>query len=145
MITNSENETKEFAKNILYKINNTNIIALFGNLGSGKTVFVKGLAKELGIKENITSPTFVLIKEYIIKNPKPKTQISNKFSKLIHIDLYRLKKIDDLFLHQLQEYFNNKNNLVIIEWSERLEKNLPKDVLKIKFKYIDKNKRKIKI
>jgi len=103
------------------------VIGLEGDLGSGKTTFVQGIAKGLGIKGKITSPTFVIMKKYDF---------------LYHIDCYRIKSKDLLEL-DFKEIIKQSGNIVVIEWAERIKKVLPKDVIWMKFEYLDKDKRKI--
>ena len=103
------------------------IICLDGELGSGKTVFVKGFAKSLGISENITSPTFNIVKEY-----------ESGEMKLNHMDVYRLEETDETIA--FNDYFK-ENAVTIIEWSELIEDKLPDERLDIKFKVIDENTR----
>ncbi|MBI4063998.1 MAG: tRNA (adenosine(37)-N6)-threonylcarbamoyltransferase complex ATPase subunit type 1 TsaE [Elusimicrobia bacterium] len=126
-VSNSEAETIKIAKEILRicKRNCIQLLLLSGNLGSGKTVFVRGLAKALKIKRPVKSPSFVLIQEYPCRS---KT--------LIHCDLYRLNKISDLENLGLSEYLDNPSNLVTIEWAERLAKNWKKSypAITVKFK-----------
>jgi len=93
------------------------LITLQGDLGAGKTAFTKELATILGITEHITSPTFVLAKEYKLKD--------QKFEKLIHIDAYRLEKGEDLGPVGFEGLLKNSNNLVVLEWPERVEESLP--------------------
>ena len=107
------------------------IICLMGDLGSGKTVFTKGFANALGIDENITSPTFNIIKEY-----------TGGEANLYHMDLYRLN--GDIKNLGLDEYFE-KDGVVIIEWADMIEEYLPEERLDIKFKVIDENTRIIKL
>ncbi len=155
MITNSPKETQELAKKILPLIKETNLICLYGELGSGKTTFVQGLAKELGIKQQIISPTFVIIKEYtimdnvscvmdndLLSNHLP-IYPSTHYSSFIHIDCYRLESEKDLKSVSLKEYWSSPKNLVIIEWPERIKNILPKKRLEIKFEHIDETTRKI--
>ncbi len=132
IITKSSQEMKKVGRVLAQEIlsgNNKNVlvIGLEGDLGSGKTTFVQGLAKGLGIKDKITSPTFVIIKKY---------------SFLYHIDCYRIKDKDLLEL-DFNEIIKTPGNLIIIEWAERVKKILPKDTLWMKFEYLDKNKRRI--
>jgi len=103
------------------------VIGLEGDLGSGKTTFVQGIAKGLGIKGKITSPTFVIMRKYDF---------------LYHIDCYRIKSKDLLEL-DFKEIIKQSGNIVVIEWAERIKKVLPKDVIWMKFEYLDKDKRKI--
>jgi len=110
----TEEEMYNFAKSVLLNLESRNIIFLYGDLGSGKTTFTKGLAKYLGVTDTVTSPTFVLCKEYNIEN--------SKFSKLVHLDLYRLEKEQDALDIGILEYVDNRNNLVVVEWPEILDK-----------------------
>ena len=126
--TRSEEETIELAQNFESEKFPNMIICLDGELGSGKTVFTKGVAMALGIKENITSPTFTIIKEYDGELP------------LYHMDVYRLDGVTDGI--GIEEYFT-KGGVVVIEWADTIKDILPKDRLDIKFRVIDENKRLI--
>ena len=125
--THSELETIEVAQNIESEKFENMIICLDGELGSGKTVFTKGIANALGIEENITSPTYTLIKEYL-GGEMP----------LYHMDVYRLDGNTDGV--GIEEYFT-KGGIVVIEWAKTIENILPKERLDIKFKVIDEDKR----
>ena len=138
IISKSVAETQKIAADLAKKLSSGEILALSGDLGGGKTTFVQGLAKGLGIKEQITSPTFVLIKEFKISRSY-KLEAKN----LIHIDLYRLKKIDKIFKKEIQEYFKPEN-ITVIEWAEKIKDSLPKNTKWIKFNFISENKRRIK-
>ncbi len=111
------------------------VIGLIGELGSGKTVFTKGFAEGLGLKKIITSPTFVLMRIYSL----PVT----RYSRLIHIDAYRLEKSKDLIDLGFKNLIRDSKNIILIEWADRIKNILPKNCLRIKFEHIDKNKRKI--
>lgn len=129
VITRSEAETIELAENIESEKFPNMVVCLNGDLGSGKTVFTKGFAGAMGIDE-ITSPTFTIIKEYEGELP------------LFHMDVYRTDgKIEGL---GLEEYFE-KNGVTIIEWSEMIEEYLPKERLDINFKITGENSRTIVI
>ena len=118
----SENDTFTLAENIESEKFENMIICLDGDLGSGKTVFVKGFALSLGIKENITSPTFNIIKEY------PNGELP-----LYHMDVYRLDgKVDDL---GIEDYYT-RGGVTIIEWSDMIKDYLPEERLDIKFKVL---------
>ena len=127
----SVNDTLELAQNIEAEKFPGMIICLDGELGSGKTVFVKGFAEALQIEENITSPTFNIVKEYLTGE-----------TPLYHMDVYRLES-DDRSI-DFNNYFNS-NGISIIEWSELIEDSLPEERLDIKFKVIDENIRIIKL
>lgn len=125
--TRNETETVEIAQNLESEKFPNMVICLYGDLGSGKTVFSKGFAQALGIDEPVTSPTFNIIKEYTTGEMP-----------LYHMDVYRLDgKVDDL---GLEDYFH-KNGVVIIEWADTIKDYLPHDRLDIKFKIIDEDSR----
>ena len=129
--SNSEQDTIVLAQNFEAEKFSNMIICLIGELGSGKTIFTKGFAGALGIEENITSPTFNIIKEY-------KTGEMD----LYHMDVYRLEgNTDEL---GLEEYLK-KDGVVIIEWADMIEAELPEERLEIKFKITGEEKRSITI
>ncbi|MBI2057660.1 MAG: tRNA (adenosine(37)-N6)-threonylcarbamoyltransferase complex ATPase subunit type 1 TsaE [Candidatus Yanofskybacteria bacterium] len=113
------------------------VLGLEGELGAGKTTFVKGFAKGLGVKNKISSPTFVLIKSYNLK--------LTAYNNLFHIDAYRLKDHKDLLQLGVKKIFNNPKNLILIEWSDRVKKILPKNYMKIHIDHIDEMTRKISV
>lgn len=131
-ITNSDKETKALARKLAGKYKQ-GIFALTGELGSGKTIFVQGFAKALGIKEKIISPTFVLIRQH---------RIPETLQTLYHIDLYRLENLTNIEQLGLQEIWSNPNSIVLIEWAEKL-KALPKGTVKISIQKEGPNKRRI--
>lgn len=118
------------------------VAGLSGDLGAGKTTFVKALAKELGIRRTLQSPTFILERDYKIPGLHP---LSARFSHLIHIDAYRLTEHDNMFAGHLQTLMNNPENLILIEWPERIKKILPKDTLFISFAHKDEKTRTVTI
>lgn len=134
IITYSAEETFSFARGIGEKLQEGDILALSGELGSGKTCFTGGLARGLGVSENyqITSPTFTLINEYPAK------------CRLCHFDVYRLGGYSDLEDLGYEEYFAG-HGVVVIEWAEKIAEIIPRTAIFIKFEYIDENKRKITI
>ena len=154
-ITNSEKETSALAKKYAKTLKGGAIWGLIGNLGAGKTVFIKGLAQGLGLKKNITSPTFVIMKVYPVKSRStrilPKAKLFNgtnpvkkgKIKNFVHIDSYRLKKGRDLIAIGAEEYFNRPDTLTVIEWADRVKKVLPKKTRFIKIKILAGDKRKI--
>jgi tRNA threonylcarbamoyladenosine biosynthesis protein TsaE len=104
------------------------VFGLQGDLGSGKTTFLQGFAKGLGVKEKILSPTFVIMK---------------RFGHFYHIDCYRIKSAKDIFELGWKEIIKNPENIVAIEWPERIKKVLPKNIIKIDFKFVDEQTREI--
>lgn len=111
------------------------VIGLEGELGSGKTTFIQGLAKGLGIKERITSPTFVIFKKFNFR-------LASHLQYFYHIDCYRLNSAQDLLDLGFKEIISQPN-LIVIEWAEKIKKILPQDTWWIRFEYLDKDKRKI--
>jgi len=138
-ITYSATQTKNLGKRISQKILKSKdavIISLKGELGSGKTTFVQGLATGLGIKDKILSPTFVLMKKYKIPDTK---------KQFYHIDCYRIKKAPDLSALNLEKLFLNPQNIIAIEWAERIERILPQDTIVLNFKFKSQKQREILI
>ena len=128
--TKNEDETIELAQNLESEKFPNMVICLRGDLGSGKTIFTKGIADALGITETITSPTFNIIKEYEGELP------------LYHMDVYRLDgNVEGL---GLEEYYK-KGGVVVIEWADMIEDYLPEERLDIKIKVIDEDVRIFKI
>ncbi len=135
--TSSTQETKKLAQQLAKKVKPDMVIALYGELGSGKTTFVSFLVKALGFDSRVQSPTFVLIRHYK-KN-------TGEIKSIFHVDLYRIieaKEVEGLGLHEL---FEEKDALVIIEWPELLENYLPEGTIKIYFTYLDENSRRINV
>lgn len=131
VVTNSEEDTYVLAQNFEAEKFDNMIICLIGELGSGKTVFTKGFAGALGIEENITSPTFNIIKEY-----------KSGEKDLYHMDVYRLE--GDTSELGLQEYLK-KDGVVIIEWADMIATELPEERLEIRFKITGEEKRSLTI
>ncbi|HBT92449.1 MAG: hypothetical protein UV57_C0045G0008 [Parcubacteria group bacterium GW2011_GWD2_43_10] len=120
-ISKSAAQTKLLGIKLAKQLNGNEVIALVGNLGSGKTTFVKGLAKGLGVKDVITSPTFVLMKNYKAKHKTIKN--------FVHVDCYRIPGIE-LTAIGLGDFLNQADTVVAIEWAEKLPKKFkPKLVL----------------
>ena len=105
------------------------VVVLSGELGAGKTMFVQEIARTLGIVETMTSPTFVLEKVYALKN--------QRFSRLIHLDAYRLKGPHELEMLGWRELLKDAGNLIILEWPERVEGAIPPHVIGIRFDIVD--------
>ncbi len=103
------------------------IIALQGDLGAGKTTFAQAFGKVMGVKENMPSPTFVIMKYYDVD--------CWGFKKLIHIDAYRLEKEQELLNLGWEELIKDPENIILIEWPERVEGLIPKDSKRIHFKH----------
>jgi len=136
MISCGQNETIEYAKKFAKKLKGGEVIGLIGELGSGKTTFVKGLAEGLGIKESITSPTFLMLKEYDILRPKVHlVGVHRKVRILVHVDAYRVENIKDIKSVGIEDFLSRKDAIVVIEWAEKIKKILPKNAIYIYFKH----------
>ena len=136
MKIHSEQEMLEFGESFAKKINSTSssvVIELIGDVGVGKTTFVRGLAKGLKVKEPVTSPSFTISKVYALKNGE----------NLVHYDFYRLEN-PGIMAEDLAENLENPKNIVVIEWGETITDVLPKDRMVVSIKYNDDNTRTIK-
>jgi len=132
-ITNSPEETFAFGEGLGKTCQGGEVILLLGNLGAGKTCLTQGIAKGLGVKEKVNSPTFNIMKIYKIKT-----------GVLCHIDAYRLNSGHDLEMIGVDDYLGKKDAVVVIEWAERVKEIWPKDKIKIEISTIADG-RKIKL
>ena len=124
--SNSELETKQFAKKLASKLNLGDIIVLSGELGSGKTKFTEGVLSYFNLSDEISSPTFTIVNEYDTKNVP-----------IYHFDVYRLEDTDEFLAIGGEEYF--EKGICIIEWGEIIQDILPKDYIKISFSRNNEN------
>ena len=122
-ISNSLEDTIKFAYNLAKNAKQGDIYCLEGDLGVGQTIIAKGMSKFFNVKENITSPTFTILKSYDINHKSIK--------KIHHFDLYRIKNIDELINIGFDEYINDKKSISIIEWPEVAYELLPNDIIRI--------------
>ena len=131
-ISNSLEETQKVANDFVASIvpqeDRATVVGLYGNLGAGKTAFTQCVAKVFGVSETITSPTFVIEKIYELTE--------QKFTHLIHIDAYRLEKSEELLHLGWKEIISDPNNLILIEWPERVADIMPEHT-RINFKTLD--------
>lgn len=136
-------ELKSFAEKVLAENpaqeNGARVLALSGNLGAGKTAFAKMSAEILGVPGEITSPTFVIMKRYDISHS---TAVLG-FKSLIHIDAYRLESGNKLLKIGFEEMLADKENLIIIEWPERVPLVIPTDATKLHFHFVDEKTREV--
>lgn len=130
-VTRAAEETAALAARLIKTIHGGDVIALSGELGAGKTTFVQGLARALGIREHVTSPTFVLMKVYQLKKSM------NGITRLCHIDAYRLGSADELAAIGAGEYIGDAQTLTIIEWPERVSELILKSAIHISFDHPD--------
>ena len=156
VLSQSLKETQALARLFLKEFKNFDqplILALSGNLGAGKTTFIQGFAKGLCIKDRVNSPTFFVMKSFLIPHKgrlavsgKPRKELSVPRGKrfLWHIDCWRLEQSDFEYLG-LKEILENRENVVCLEWAERVKKLLPGNAVLLKFEHLDGNKRKVTV
>lgn len=118
-VKNAE-ETMNFAERLAKKLKGSTVVAFFGGLGMGKTTFTKGLAKGLGVTDEVSSPTFALVHEY-----RGKTT-------LYHFDMYRVESWDDLYQTGFFDYYE-QGGILAVEWSENIENALPDNTIRVTF------------
>lgn len=126
MDISSEQEMIEYGRQYAKKLQRPAVIELIGDVGAGKTTFVRGLAEGLGVKESITSPSFTISKTYALPDG----------GKLVHYDFYRLAE-PGLMMDDLNEAMSEPNNVVVVEWAESVEELLPEKRKIIKIEYTD--------
>lgn len=137
-LSKSSEDTNKIAKDFLetvYPTGESCVVALQGELGTGKTAFVQEIGKILGVAENMHSPTFVIEKIYLID--------FKGFKKLIHLDAYRLEKESELLHLGWQEIIREPENLILIEWPENVAAIIPRDARRVSFKFINETTREI--
>lgn len=120
IVSNSVKDTHKLARHLMKQLPGPQVLALHGDLGSGKTCFVQGLAAALGVARPVTSPTFTLVHEYQGTRP------------LVHVDLYRLRDSLDALMLGLEEYFDS-GGITAIEWADRAEDIFPPRTIHISF------------
>ncbi|OGD87105.1 tRNA (adenosine(37)-N6)-threonylcarbamoyltransferase complex ATPase subunit type 1 TsaE [Candidatus Curtissbacteria bacterium RBG_13_35_7] len=137
IISNSPQQTQKIAQNLAENLKAGDLVTLYGNLGAGKTVFIKGIAKGLGLRENIVSPTFVFLRSY-------STLIDSQKITIHHLDLYRGDTKQDFKSLGLDELISDKS-IVVIEWADKIKDKLPKKRIDVIIEYIDGQSRRITI
>ncbi|MBR2489440.1 MAG: tRNA (adenosine(37)-N6)-threonylcarbamoyltransferase complex ATPase subunit type 1 TsaE [Clostridia bacterium] len=132
-ISDSPAKTEEFAEKLASGLKEGCVIAFRGGLGMGKTCFTRGLAKGLGFKGEVTSPTFALINEYI-----------GGRLPLYHFDMYRISSWDELYSSGFFDYIE-QGGVIAAEWSENIENALPEDTIYVEIETMDETTRKITV
>lgn len=144
LISSSDKETRKIGKilaeeslsDVVTSVRESALVlALEGDLGAGKTTFVKGFAEGLDLERKITSPTFVILKQYQLKTG----------GLFYHIDCYRLSQSDDLSDLGFKEIISDSSNIVLIEWAEKVRRILPENTIRIDFDHLEENKRELTI
>lgn len=137
-VTGSAEETKELARQFAKELKEGITLCLHGELAAGKTTFTQGLGEYYGI-DRMTSPTYTIVHQYPVVSP------TSKIKTFYHVDLYRLKNYWEIKAFDLAELWDDKSNLIVVEWPERLENYLPKSRYEINFKIISSDSREITI
>lgn len=138
MISRSKLQTQKLARKLARKIisegagKRIKVLALIGGLGAGKTTFVQGFMKALGIRERVVSPTFIIFRKHYFLDKK-----------VFHFDLYRIQKIKELLDLGFKKIISDPANIVLIEWPERIKRFLPKNTIWIKFEHGKNQKERI--
>ncbi len=122
------------AKFVLEKLGDRNVVALYGSMGAGKTTLISEIARQLGVKDSVSSPTFALVNEYQSENNRS----------IYHFDFYRINKIEEVYDLGYEEYFYS-DGLCFIEWAELIEELLPEDTAILRIETLSDNSRRISI
>lgn len=116
--------------------NQATVVGLYGDLGSGKTTFVQAASKALGVSSSVTSPTFLIMKSYILP--------STLYRLLVHVDAYRLKHPEELRKLRFDELLVDPKNLIFVEWADKVADLLPRDHRKLHFEFVDEHTRRVR-
>ena len=125
-------EIREAARQFVNHIGEHRVFAFYGEMGAGKTTFIKAICEELGVEDVITSPTFAIVNEYSIPNGQC----------IYHFDFYRIKKLEEVYDMGFEDYFYS-GALCFIEWPELIEDVLPEDAVKVSIKEEEEGTRAI--
>lgn len=139
LLTKSAKETEKLGVKFSRNLKNGDCIALIGELGSGKTCFTKGIARGIGVKDIVSSPTFKIISEY---DASAEGRTSGKNVKFYHVDFYRITNYDELMNLGLEDLFFD-DGIVVIEWPDKFLDYLPDNFIEVKFSIINNNTRRI--
>ena len=131
-ISSSEEETTELAGKFALSLPRPAVVTLTGDLGAGKTVFSRGMARALGVKGPISSPTFTIVQEYEIQD-----------GSLYHMDLYRISDDEEALAFGIEDFLNDKQSICLIEWPQRLEWLLPEIVYHVDIQHVSETERKL--
>lgn len=133
MLIHSKQEMLKFGQNLAKKLRAPVVLELLGDVGAGKTTLTRGIAKGLGVKADVTSPSFTLSKEYV----------GEKY-RLVHYDFYRLND-PGIMSEDLAESISDPNAITVVEWGQSIQNVLPKNRQIIDIKYIDENTREVSV
>jgi len=129
IVVNCVSELELAATSLLELISDNNIICFYGEMGVGKTTFIKEICKKLGVEDTVSSPTFSIINEYLTENNES----------VYHFDFYRIEKEEEAFDIGYEEYFY-QGNLCLIEWSEKISSIIPENIIKVQITRSDEQR-----
>ncbi len=143
-IINNLEELQKFVKDFLVEVykqkseisDRSTVISLVGDLGAGKTTFVQWLAKELGVREVVNSPTYIILKQYDLPE-------GGRFKRLVHMDAYRLDSVDELKPLRFDECLSSPDTILCIEWADKIREKLPSDIIEISIKITEGEVREV--
>ena len=148
-VSNNPEESRKFARDLAKEIlterrteNDALVLALTGELGSGKTIFAQAFAEALDVKEKIKSPTFIIFRKSKIADKKWREK---GFENFYHFDVYRINNEKEILNLGWEEIISNPKNIVLVEWADKIEKILPKNSIKINFRHLKGDKREMEI
>lgn len=156
-VTHEAKETQEIGKKFAEKLRGGDIVALYGELGSGKTTFVQGLAKGLGVRRRIISPTFIIVRQYKAELPSSSSEVppsgtesrsNSRQARTVHfyhVDLYRIEREEDTQGLGLEEILKDQDSIVAIEWAEKMGDLLPKRRWNVRFEHISEEERRLAV
>jgi len=148
-VSGNPEESRKFAGYLAEKIlterrteNDALVLALYGDLGSGKTIFAQAFAEVLGVKERVKSPTFIIFRKSKVADKKWREK---GFENFYHFDVYRIHSEKEILNLGWEEIISNPENIVLVEWADKIENILPKNCVKINFKHLKGDKREMEI
>jgi len=160
-VSNNLEELKKIAKDLAVNLMSRSrldikggalVLALMGDLGSGKTTFAQAFAEALGVKEKVKSPTFIIMRKSQIPSSKSQAKSKSKIQKnktkykyFYHFDVYRIHSEKEILNLGWEEIISNPKNIVLVEWADKIENILPKNSVKINFKHLKGDKREMEI
>jgi|SRR3989338_7216290 len=148
-VSNNPEESRKFARDLAANLMSRSrldisggalVLALMGDLGSGKTTFAQAFAEGLGVKEKVKSPTFIIFRKSKVADKKWQEKV---FKYFYHFDVYRINSEKEILNLGWEEIISNPENIVLVEWADKIEKILPKNSVKINFKHLKGDKREI--
>ena len=129
IVVNCISELERAATSLLELTNDNNIICFYGEMGVGKTTFIKEICKKLGVEDTVSSPTFSIINEYLTENNES----------VYHFDFYRIEKEEEAFDIGYEEYFY-QGNLCLIEWPKKISSIIPENIIKVQITRSDEQR-----